>query len=133
MWPFSLKAAAFWLNRLLLRSDGCTCKATLFNIDKDFFDPTTLHIFGSPCFVLDSRLQSRIAGSPKWEPRYRLEIYVGHSPSHAGLVALVLNPRTGHVSPQFHVVFDDLFTTVPYMKKSEVPPNWAELVEKSSE
>jgi hypothetical protein len=133
MWPFALKEAAFWLNRLSLRSDGRSYKATFFNIDKDLFYLTTLHIFGSPCFVLDSRLQSGIAGPPKWEPRSRLGIYVGHSPSHAGLVALFLNPRTGHISPQFHVVFDDLFTTVPYMKKSELPPNWAELVEKSSE
>jgi hypothetical protein len=29
------------------------------------------------------------------------------------------------------VVFEDLFTTVPYMKKSEVPPNWTKLVSKS--
>jgi hypothetical protein len=94
MWPFALKEAAFWLNRLSLRSDGRTCKVTFFNIYKDLFDPTTLHVFGSPCFVLDSRLQSGIAGPPKWEPRSRLVIYVGHSPSHAGLVALVLNPRT---------------------------------------
>ena len=89
-------------------------------------------MFGSHCFVLDSRLQSGIAGPPKWETRSRLGIYDGHSPSHAGSVTLVLNPRTGQVSPQFHVVFDDLFTTVAYMKKSEVPPNWTELVEKSS-
>ncbi len=99
MWPFALKEAAFWLKRLSLRSDGHSCKATFFNIDKDLFDPTTLYIFGSPCFVLDSRLQSRIADPPKWEPRSRLENYIGHSPSHAGLVALVLNPRTGHISP----------------------------------
>ncbi len=44
---------------------------------------------------------------------------------------MVLNPRTGHVSPQYHVVFDDLFTTVSFMQKSKVPPNWANLVEKS--
>ncbi len=31
------------------------------------------------------------------------------------------------------MVFDELFTMVLYMKKSEVPPNWAELVEKSPE
>jgi hypothetical protein len=121
------------LNRLSLRSAGHSCEATFFNIDKDLFNPTALHVFGSLCFVLDSRLQSGIAGPPKWEPRSRLGIYVGHSPSHAGSVALVLNPRMGHVSPQFHVVFDDLFTTVSYMKKSEVPPNWAKLVEKFSE
>ena len=62
-----------------------------------------------------------------------LGIYVGHSPFHAGSVALVLNPRTGHVSPQFHVVFDDHFTTVQFMEKNEVPPHWAELVENSYE
>jgi hypothetical protein len=131
MWPFALKEAAYRLNRLSLRTDGRSCEATFFNIDKELFDPTSLHVFGSPCFVLDSRLQSGIAGPPKWEPRSRLGIYVGHSPSHAGSVALVLNPRTGHVSPQYHVVFDDLFTTVACMKKSEVPPNWGELVSKS--
>ena len=131
MWPFALKEAAYRLNRLSSRTDGRSCEATFFNIDKDLFDSSSLHVFGSPCFVLDSRLQSGIAGPPKWEPRSRLGIYVGHSPSHAGSVALVLNPRTGHVSPQYHVVFDDLFTTVAYMKKSEVPPNWTELVHKS--
>jgi hypothetical protein len=86
LWQFSLKEAAFWLNRLSLRSDGRSCEATFFNIDKDL-NPTTLQVFRSPCFVLDSRLKSGIAGPPKWEPRSRLEIYVGHSPSHAGPVA----------------------------------------------
>ena len=116
MWPYTLKEATYWLNRLSLCSDGCSYKAAFFNVDKDLFNLTTFHIFGSPCFVLDSRLQSGIAGPLKWEPRSRLGIYVGHSPSHAGSVALVLNPRTGHVSPQFHVVFDDFFSTVSYMK-----------------
>ncbi len=60
-------------------------------------------------------------------------IYVGHSPFHAGSVALVLNPQTGHVSPQFHVVFDDHFMTVPFMEKNEVPPHWAQLVENLQE
>ncbi len=59
-------------------------------------------------------------------------IYVGRSPSHASNVALILNPRTGHVSPQFHVVYDDDFTTVPYLRTTTVPPHWAELVRTSS-
>ncbi len=83
--------------------------------------------------MLDSRLQSGIGGAPKWEQRSRLGIYVGHSPAHAGLVAMVLNLRTGYVSPQYHVVFNDLFTTVSFLQKSEVPPNWADLVKKSRE
>jgi hypothetical protein len=133
MWPFSLKEAACCLNQLSLQSDGQSCEATFFNVDKDLFNPTTYHVFGSPCFVLDSQLQSGIAGPPKWEPRSRLGIYVSHSLSHAESVALVLNPPTGHVSPQFYVVFDDLYSTVSYMEKSEVPPNWANLVENSRE
>jgi hypothetical protein len=43
---------------------GC-CKAAFFNIDKDFIDPSTSHVFGSPCFVLDLQLQSGIGGAPK--------------------------------------------------------------------
>jgi len=67
----------------------------------------------------------------KWEPRSRLGIYIGHSPCHAGTVPLVLNPRTLHVSPQFHVAFDDHFTTVPYLASGDMPPNWLEIVKKS--
>ena len=39
--------------------------------------------------------------------------FVGVSPKHSSTVGRILNVRTGHVSPQFHVVFDDLFTSVP--------------------
>ncbi len=131
MWPFALKEAAYRLNRLSLRLDGRSCEATFFDVDTDFIDPSIYHSFGLPFFVLDSCLQSGVGSAPKWEPRSRLGIYVGHSPSHAGLVALVLNPRTGHVSPQFHVVFDDHFATVPFMEKNEVPPHWAKLIENS--
>ena len=66
------------------------------------------HAFGFPTDVLDNALQSG-QGSPKWKQHARLGACLGHSPSHARSVALVLNPRTGHVSPQFHVKFDDFF------------------------
>jgi hypothetical protein len=42
---------------------------------------------------------------------------------HASNVALVLNPRTEHISLQFHDVFDDDFTTVEYLRKMTVPPH----------
>ena len=58
---------------------------------------------------------------------------MGHSPFHAGNVALVWNPTTGRGSPQYHVVFDDDFTTVPYMEAGTLPPNWQELIEHSYE
>ena len=55
-------------------------------------------------------------------------IYIGRSPAHAGNVALLLNPKTGLVSPQYYVVFDDDFTTVQRLRKGTVPPNWEKLV-----
>ena len=69
------------------------------------------HAFGCPTYVLDNALQSG-QGSPKWKQCSNLGVYLGPSLSHARSVALVLNPRTGHVSPQFHVKFDDFVETV---------------------
>jgi hypothetical protein len=74
------------------------------------------HHIGIPVYVLDKDLQ---AGKkiPKWLPRTRVGIYLGKSPRHARNVALVLNPRTGLVSPQFHVRFDETFETVRGLKE----------------
>jgi len=58
---------------------------------------------------------------------------MGHSPAHAGSVALVLKPTSGHVSSQFHVFFNDTFSTVPYMREGTIPPHWAELIRNSTE
>ena len=69
------------------------------------------HAFGCPTYVLDNALQSG-QGMSKGKQRAHLSIYLGPSPSLARTVALILNPRTGHVSPQFHVKFDDFFETV---------------------
>ena len=37
---------------------------------------------------------------------------MGLSPDHASNIPLVLNLDTGAITPQFHVVLDDWFTTV---------------------
>ena len=58
-------------------------------------------------------------------------IYVGCLPSHVSNVALILNPRTDHASPQYQMVYDDDFTTVPYVCTAVVLPQWAELVSAS--
>jgi len=69
------------------------------------------HTFGSPVYVLDAELQQgqRVG---KWKERARIGIYLGASPRHSRKVALVLSLMTGHVSPQFHCVFDDMFETL---------------------
>ena len=92
------------------------------------------YTFGCPHYVLDARLQSDPKDVPQWEPHARVWIYRGRSPAHVmPKVALVFNPKTGLVSPQFHVMFDDDVTTVCHLRKGTVPPNWDELVQGSKE
>eukprot|EP00957_Ditylum_brightwellii_P149271 11368288-Ditylum_brightwellii.AAC.1 len=71
-------------------------------------------------------------GPPKWDTWPRVGVYLGHFLVDAGNIALVLNLQTGHVSPQYHVVFDDKFTTVPYRQSNEEQPNWATIVAEHS-
>ena len=44
-----------------------------------------------------------------------------------------MNPKTGLVSPQFHLVFDDNFETVAHLREGNVPENWSDLVTNSRE
>lgn len=67
-------------------------------------------VFGSPAYVLDKRLQDGDS-LRKWKARSWLGVYVGVSLIHAGNVPVIYNPITTHVSPQFHVVHDDKFTS----------------------
>ena len=132
LWPFAVKAAVDRLNNLTMDLNGQTPASRFYGTEKGV-DVKEYHPFGCPVFVLDAALQSGQIGPPKWEPRSRVGIYLGRSPMHAGSVSLVLNPQTGHVSPQYHVVFDDTFGTVEHMRNGSVPPTWEQMCKNSTE
>ena len=67
------------------------------------------HTSGSRCFILDPKLCQK-KPIPKCTPWSRKSVYLGILPQHAGSVALVLNIKTGYISSQFHIVFDNEFT-----------------------
>ena len=69
------------------------------------------HTFACPTYVLDNALQGQHC-LPKWQERARLGVYLGPSPNHSRTVHLILNPRTGHVSPQYLVKHDDFFAMI---------------------
>jgi hypothetical protein len=50
-------------------------------------------------------------------------IYIGQSKNHASKVALVYNPRTQLVSPQYHVIFDEGFKTVTSADPQQIKQN----------
>ena len=126
LWPYAMQSIIVRHNHLSLDTNGRSPLEKYSGII-DMIDPKDFHTWGCPVFILAEANQGAI-GTPKWEPRARAGIYLGHSPCHAGSVALVLNLRTGHISPQFHVVFDDEFSTVPYLSSADLPPNWLHLL-----
>ena len=133
-WPFDLVADADRLNNIHIDMHGQTPEMKFSNTIGSSMRLSHSHMFCCPVYILDARLQSVGGGGPsKWDPRARLGIYLGHSPSHAGSVALVMNPKTGLVPPHFHLVFDEIFETVPHLRAGTVPENWADLVTNSRE
>jgi len=83
--------------------------------------------WGCPVYVLDPKLQQG-QRLPCWELRARPGIFLGLSRYHNSEVPLVLNLKTGSITTQFHVVFDDLFMTVRSISEREDPPkHWDDL------
>lgn len=113
LWPFAVMHAVHLWNNLPKR-DTKLAPIELFTREKfmNYNHLKQVHVWGCPVFVLDPKLQDG-KKVPKWDPRTRRGLYLGQSPEHSSTVGLILNIRTGHVSPQFHVVHDDLFSTVP--------------------
>jgi hypothetical protein len=87
-----------------------------------------MHVWGCPTYVLDPKLQEG-KKLPRWQPRSRQGMFLGLSPKHSSDVPLILNLQTGSISPQYHVVFDDMFSTVVSIGITEDAPTfWQDLL-----
>ena len=64
--------------------------------------------------IRNYRLKKKL---PRWQPRSRRGVFVGFSTLHSSEVSLVLNLQTGSITPQYHVVFDDCFSTVSSVER----------------
>ena len=110
LWPYALRSANDSINHAPRLADNIIPMEAFTGTDS----PLRIreqHTFGCPVYALNSKLQGG-KSIPKWHERARVGIYLGLSPQHSRSVALVLSLKTGLVSPQFHVEFDDLFETV---------------------
>jgi hypothetical protein len=113
LWPYALRMANDVLSETpnMKHPQKLTPQQVFSNTE---VQPNPKHWkpFGCPTYVLDPSLQSNTGIFHKWKQRSRVGIYIGRSPQHARSVALVLDRRTGLVSPQFHIKFDPSFQTV---------------------
>ena len=107
--PLALLAVAERHNVLKFDANGKIPLETFSGVQDDV-GIKHFRTWGCPVYVLDSRLQDGHSNIPKWDPRSRAGIYLGQYTVHANSVDIVLNTKTGHVSPQFHRVFENHLT-----------------------
>ena len=81
--PYALNSLTEQLNKLKVDDDGITLMER-FSGTTTNITIKNLHTWACKVYVLDTRFQGNIAELPKWEPRSREVIYLGHSQFHAG-------------------------------------------------
>ena len=127
LWPFALTHATHIYNNtpqldLNWRSPMEIFCGTIINCTY----LRRLRVWGCPVFVLEPRLQDG-RKIPKWEPKARMGQNLGYSEAHSSSINLIRNLRTERVSPQYHVVYDELFTTVVQEEIKDPDSLWENL------
>lgn len=111
LWPMAVNHAVYLHNHMPNISTGLS-PIDLFTKTRwqqhKFHD---LHVWGCPVYVLDKSISDG-KKLPRWKPRSVRCVNMGLSSKHASTVPLVLNIDSGYITPQFHVVFDDWFSTI---------------------
>ena len=126
LWPLALSHAAYLHNHTPNPASGIAPIEIFSRTNSDCSALRLAHPWGCPVYVLEPRLTSAGGKIPKWQPRSRRGQYVGVSPVHADNIGMVRNLRTGRISPQYHLVYDDWFDTV-YASEDTPPPDWDHL------
>ena len=129
LWPMAVQHAVFLYNHVPDLSTGLSPHDLFTRTrwpQRKFHD---LHVWGCPVYVLDKTISDG-KKVPRWKPRSTRSVNMGLSKKHATTAPLVLNPESGYITPQFHVVFDDWFATVA-AGVEELPdfnsPEWAKM------
>jgi hypothetical protein len=111
LWPMAVTHAVFLHNHVPHLATGL-CPSDVFTKSRweqrKYHD---LHVWGCPVYALEKAIADG-KKQPRWKPRSIWCVNMGLSKKYASTVSLVLNPETGYITPQYHVVFDDWFATV---------------------
>ncbi|CAJ1935465.1 unnamed protein product [Cylindrotheca closterium] len=110
-WPLAVDQAVFLYNHMPDPTTGLSPNDLISRTRWPQSRLTDVHVWGCPVYVLEKKIQDG-QKLPWWQPRSTRQIYVGLSKKHASSVPLCLNPATGAITSQFHIVFDDEFSTI---------------------
>jgi len=122
LWPLAVSYAAHLYNHTPNKTTGLAPIEIFTRTKSDHTALKSAHPWGCPVYVLEPSLTHAGGKLPRWQPRSRRAQFVGVSPMHANTIGLVRNLRTGFITPQYHLVFDDWFETVA--ATGSEPPEW---------
>ncbi len=111
LWSFAVKHSVWIYNCVPDAWSGLTPLELITKEWSDYKDILHCLVWGCLVYVLEAKLQND-QKLPKWNRRACLGQYVQFLDEHSSMVANVCYLTTGYISPQFHLVFDDLFETV---------------------
>jgi hypothetical protein len=130
LWPFAMDYAVYLWNRMPRKETGLSPIEIFCGSKIDRSVLRNAHVWGCPSYVLDPAIQDG-RKLPRWQPKSRRGQFLGFSKRHSSTIGLIRNVRTNAISPQFHVVFDDAFSTVPSRVNDDdikPPDNWTDLL-----
>ena len=107
------------------------------NLESSFNSLKQTHVWGCPTYLLEPKLQDS-RKLPKRSPQAKHGQFLGFSPEHSTQIRLIRNLRTGSITPQYHVVFENLFTTLTNKSpdgttQEQQIVNWKEIIHANSE
>ena len=110
LWPMAVEYAAYLYNIMPNINTQTAPIELLTGSRMNGSDIRNARVWGCPAYVLDPKIQD---GNklPRWVPKARRGQFVGRSRVHASTVGLIRNFKTGNITTQFHVTYDDFFTT----------------------
>ena len=111
LWPMAVSHAVFLHNHMPNIETGISPVDVFTKSRWQQHKYHDLHVWGCPVYVLEKKISDG-AKIPRWKPRSTRQMNVGFSEKHASTVPLVLNIDSGYITAQFHVVFDDWFSTI---------------------
>jgi hypothetical protein len=111
LWCFALTYAT-WIHNHAPTHDLGFAPIKLFSgIQLHCHDLCCVWVFGCSSYVLDPRLQDNFTIT-SWDPQGCLGQFLSFSSHHSSNIGLIRNLNTGFVSPQYHVLYDESFTSV---------------------
>ena len=133
LWPFAMTHAAFIYNHIPQQDLGFLSPIEVYC--KTVINCTylrRLRVWGCPVYVLSPKLQDG-RKIPKWEAKARLGQNLGVSENHSSTINLIRNLSTQRISPQYHVVYDETFSTVGQSPVKNIEEVWTDLFTTSRE